>query len=51
MRINTKMAIYLIVLAIVDMIIPIPFASLILIYVVFEKPPWFINLVNDIYRA
>jgi len=51
MRINTKMAIYLIVLAVVDMIIPIPFAALILIYVVFEKPPWFINLVTDIYRT
>jgi len=45
------MAIYLIVLAVVDMIIPIPFAALILIYVVFEKPPWFINLVTDIYRT
>jgi hypothetical protein len=51
MKINTKTAIYLIVLAVVDMIIPIPFAALILIYVVFEKPLWFINLVTDIYRT
>jgi hypothetical protein len=50
MKINTKMLIYLIVLAILDMIIPIPFTALILIYVILEKPPWFIKWVTEIYK-
>ena len=51
MRKNTKMLIYLIVLAVLDMIIPIPFTALILIYVIFERPPWFMNLATEIYRT
>ena len=51
MRINTKILVYLIVLAVLDMIIPIPFTALILIYVILEKPPWFINWVTDIYKT
>jgi len=50
MKINTKMLIYLIVLAILDMIIPIPFTALILIYVILEKPPWFIKWATEIYK-
>jgi hypothetical protein len=45
------MLIYLIVLAVLDMIIPIPFTALILIYVILEKPPWFMNCVTDIYKT
>ena len=51
MKPNTKILIYLIVLALLDMIIPIPFTALILIYVILEKPPWFKNLVADIYGS
>jgi len=51
MRINTKMLIYLIVLAVLDMIIPIPFTALILIYVILEKPPWFMKWATDIYKT
>lgn len=50
MEIKTKILICLIVFAFLDMIIPIPFTALILIYVVLEKPPWFKNLVTDIYK-
>lgn len=39
------------IMAVFDMVIPIPFTALILIYVVFEKPPWFINWVTDIYKT
>jgi hypothetical protein len=42
--------IYLIILAVVDMIIPIPIVSLILIYVILERPPWFQNLTQEIYQ-
>ena len=50
MKTSTKTIIYLSVLAIMDAIIPIPFTTLMLIYVVLEKPQWFKNLFNDIYN-
>jgi hypothetical protein len=51
MKPNTKILIYLIVLAVLDMIIPIPFTALILIYVLLDKPVWFKKLVDDIYGS
>ena len=44
MKPNTKILIYLIILAILDMIIPIPFTALIIIYVILERPAWFKNI-------
>ena len=49
MKQNTKILIFLIVFALVDMIIPIPITTILLIYVLFEKPMWFKNIVEDIY--
>lgn len=49
MNTKTKSMIYLSILALLDMIIPIPFTALVLIYVVLEKPAWFENLVTEIY--
>ena len=49
MNTKTKTMIYLSILALLDMIIPIPFTALVLIYVVLEKPAWFENLVSEIY--
>jgi hypothetical protein len=49
MKLSTKILLYLITFAILDMIIPIPFTALLLIYVILEKPPWFKKLVSDIY--
>jgi len=51
MKINKKIIIYLSILALLDMIIPIPFTALMLIYVIIEKPAWFKNLVTDIYNS
>ena len=51
MNTKTKTLIYLSVLALLDMIIPIPFTALILFYVILEKPPWFGDIVDAIYRA
>jgi len=48
---KTKTLIYLSILGLLDMIIPIPFTALILIYVIIEKPPWFRNLVGEIYNS
>jgi hypothetical protein len=46
---KTKVLISLSVLAFFDMVIPVPFTSILLIYVVADKPDWFKNLVSDIY--
>jgi hypothetical protein len=49
MKIATKIIIYLCILAVLDAVIPIPFTTIMLIYVVVEKPEWFRNLVDEIY--
>jgi len=51
MKTKIKIILYLSILALIDMIIPIPFAALMLIYVIFEKPAWFRNLVTEIYNS
>ena len=50
MKTNTKIIFYLSVLAVMDMIIPIPFTALMLIYVISAKPAWFRKLVTEIYK-
>jgi len=51
MNIKTKTLIFLIILCIIDMLIPIPILGLILISVVFQKPPWFRDVVSKIYKS
>ena len=51
MKTKTKILIYISILALLDMIIPIPFTALILLYVILEKPPWFLDHVNEIYNS
>jgi hypothetical protein len=51
MRPKTKILIYIFILALLDMIIPIPFTALIFLYVILEKPAWFKKVVTDIYRS
>ncbi len=50
MKTTTKILLFLIILALLDAIIPIPFTTIMLIYVVLEKPEWFRSLVVDIYN-
>lgn len=50
MKLQTKLLLSLIVFAIFDTFIPIPFFALLLIYVLLEKPTWFKNLVDDVYN-
>lgn len=49
MSTKSKVLISLIGLSLVDIVIPIPIVALILIYVVLQKPPWFTDMVRDIY--
>jgi len=50
MNIRTKSIFVLILLGIVDVVIPIPIIGLMLIYVIVQKPSWFVDLVREIYR-
>lgn len=50
MKSTTKILIYLVIFAIFDMIIPIPFTTILLIYVLLEKPSWFKKLVTEVYE-
>ena len=49
MKIKTKSLLGLIFLAIVDTIVPFPILGVILIYVLLQRPPWFRNVVTEIY--
>ncbi len=49
MKTITKILLCLIALSLVDTLIPIPIIGVILIYVLFQKPDWFRELVTEIY--
>jgi hypothetical protein len=51
MSIKTKTLIVLIILGIIDMVIPIPILAVVLLYVVFQRPPWFRDVVSEIYKS
>ena len=51
MKLENKIFLYLILFAIFDVIIPVPITAIILIYVLFQKPPWFRRLVSQIYNS
>ena len=49
MTTKTKTLIALILLSMVDTVIPFPIIGVILIYVLLQRPPWFKNVVAEIY--
>ncbi len=51
MKLKTKLLIGLVILAVVDAVIPIPFTALLLLYVVLEKPPWFQRWTSEVYKG
>ncbi|HUV76461.1 MAG TPA: hypothetical protein VMW06_00235 [Desulfobacterales bacterium] len=51
MNIRTKSILILCFLGMVDAAIPIPIIGLILIYVIVQKPPWFSDIVQEIYHV
>ena len=51
MSAKTQILVTLIALSIVDVVFPIPIVALILIYVVLQRPAWFMDRVRDIYGA
>jgi hypothetical protein len=50
MNIRTKSILILCILGIVDTVIPIPIIGLVLIYIIVQKPPWFSEIVQEIYH-
>jgi len=51
MTLKTQFLIGLIVLSAVDTVIPVPIIGLALIFVLFQKLPWFQKIVNEFYQA
>lgn len=51
MKAKTKLLIYLIILAILDLIVPLPLTAFILLYVLIERPKWFQDFYEEIYRS
>ena len=51
MKLRGKLIIGLIILAVLDMLVPIPFTALLLLYVVLEKPPWFQTWASELYES
>ena len=51
MKLKTRLLIALSVIALLDMVIPIPFKALLLLYVVLERPPWFETWTMEIYKG
>jgi hypothetical protein len=51
MTVKTKCLMGLIALGVVDALIPLPILGLILIYVLLQRPPWFHEMVREVYRA
>ncbi|MDD2605428.1 MAG: hypothetical protein RBR20_15025 [Desulfobacterales bacterium] len=51
MNIRNKTLLSLILLCVVDVVIPLPITGLILVYVVVQRPPWFVDLADRIYRS
>lgn len=51
MSTKNQVLIYIIVLAVFDTIIPIPITALVLIHVLYQKPTWFREWVEKIYRS
>ena len=51
MQTKTKTLIVLIVLCFVDIIIPVPILGIILLAVVIQRPPWFMEAVKEIYDS
>ena len=51
MNTKAKCILALIVLGLFDMIIPVPITAVVLVYVLLERPAWFMNAVREIYDA
>ncbi|HMB68107.1 MAG TPA: hypothetical protein VKU85_02310 [bacterium] len=48
---RTTVLTWLICLAVIDVVIPVPILALVLIWVVVRKPAWFMDVVRKVYAG
>jgi hypothetical protein len=48
---NTKLLAILVAFCLLDIIIPIPILGILLIYIVYDRPAWFMDMVQEIYQG
>ena len=51
MTFKARAIIGLVGLSVVDIVFPIPIVGLIMIFVVLQKPPWFLKVVRELYEV
>jgi len=51
MSLRNQYILGLLLFAVVDAIIPIPFAEILLLYVLIKKPDWFREMVDRVYNG
>jgi len=51
MSFRNQCILWLILFAVIDAIIPIPFAEIFLLYVLMKKPDWFREMVDRVYSG
>ena len=49
MKTKTRILLYLILFAILDLVTPFPITAAVLIHVLINRPPWFKELTDEIY--
>ncbi len=42
---------YLVLFAVLDLFVPVPIVALILAWVLWKRPPWFLGWVRDVYAG
>jgi uncharacterized protein (DUF697 family) len=51
MSLRNQYILGLILFAVIDAVIPVPFAEILLLYVLIKKPDWFREMVNKVYSG
>jgi len=51
MSTRTRLILWLAVLAVIDVVIPVPITALIVLYAILERPPWARRAVAEIFGA
>lgn len=51
MKTGTKILLYLLVIAVLDVVIPVPITAGLLVYVALARPAWFRRAVSEIYGS
>lgn len=51
MKTRSKVLMYLTLFAILDLVVPFPITAAVLIHVLLNRPPWFRELVDELYHS